>query len=110
MTSSSQVIGNEAHNGRLNMESVWEACQFGSCSPKEANGNKPWIQVCFPSVKRVSSIIVQGPGNFDSIASVTEFSLKFSSNSSGSFKTYINDGALKVCTYFHLMECSVTFT
>ena len=97
MTSSSQVIGNEAHNGRLNVESVWEACQFGSCNPKEANGNKPWIQVCFSSVKRVSSIIVQGPGNFDSIASVTEFSLKFGASSSRTFQSYIHDGAFRVC-------------
>ena len=94
--------GNDAHNGRLNMESVWEACQFGSCTPKEANGNKPWIQVCFPSVKRVSSIIVQGPGNFDHIAVVTEFSLKFGASSSGAFQSYIHDGASKVCTFISI--------
>ena len=97
ITSSSHVAGNEAHKGRFNMESLWEACQFGSCSPKEANGNKPWIQVCFPSVKRVSSIIVQGPGNFDNIAIVTEFSLKFGTSSSGTFQSYIHEGATKVC-------------
>ena len=78
------------------MESVWEACQFGSCSPKESSGNKPWVQVCLSSIQRVSSIIVQGPGNFDDIAKVTEFSLKFGTSSSGSFQSYSIGGALKV--------------
>ena len=78
------------------MGSVWEACQFGSCSPKESSGNKPWIQVCLSSIQRVSSIIMQGPGNFDNIAKVTEFSLKFGTSSSGSFQSYILGGTLKV--------------
>ena len=78
------------------MESVWEACQFGSCSPKESSGNKPWIQVCLSSIQRVSSIIVQGPGNFDNIAKVREFSLKFGTSSSGTFQSYSLGGTLKV--------------
>ena len=78
------------------MESVWEACQFGSCSPIESSGNKPWIQVCLSSIERVSSIIVQGPGNFDNISKVTEFSLKFGTSSSGSFQSYNLGGSLKV--------------
>ena len=78
------------------MESVWEACQFGSCTPKETSGDKPWIQFCLSSVHRFTSIIIQGPGNFDNIAIVTEFSLKFGSASSGPFQSYIVDGSLKV--------------
>ena len=78
------------------MESVWEACQFGSCTPKESSGNKPWIQVCLSSTRRFTSIIVQGPGNFDNVAKVTEFSLKFGSGSSRPFQSYNLDGSLKV--------------
>ena len=96
ISSSTHVSSKEGHKGRLNMESVWEACQFGSCSPKESSGNKPWIQICLSSILRVSSIIVQGPGNFDNIAKVTEFSLKFGTSSSGSFQSYNLGGTLKV--------------
>ena len=96
ISSSTQVSTKEAHKGRLNMESVWEACQFGSCTPKESSVNKPWIQVCLSSVQRFTSIIVQGPGDFDNIAKVTAFSLKFDSGSSGSFQSYNIDGSLKV--------------
>ena len=96
ITSSTHVSLNEGHKGRLNKESVWEACQFGGCSPKESSGKKPWIQVCLSSVQRVTSVIVQGPGSFDNIAKVTEFSLKYDTNSSGTFQSYNLDGALKV--------------
>ena len=96
ISSSTHVSSREAHKGRLNMESVWEACQFGNCSTKESNGTQPWIQVCLSSVQRFTSIIVQGPGNFDNVAKVTEFSLKFGSGSSGPFKSYNIDGSLKV--------------
>ena len=78
----------EGHKGRLNKESVWEA--------NESGGSKPWIQVCLSSVQKVTSIIVQGPGNFDNVAKVTEFSLSFSKISSGPFKSYSLNGILKV--------------
>ena len=77
------------------MESVWEACQFGSCTPTESNLTKPWIQVCLSSVQRFTSIIVQGPGNFDNVSRVTQFSLRFATVS-GLFHSYILDGSLKV--------------
>ena len=96
ISSSTHVSSMEAHKGRLNMESIWEACQSGSCTPTETSGNKPWIQVCLSSVQRFTSIIVQGPGNFDDVAKVTEFSLKFGSGSSGPFQSYNIDGSLKV--------------
>ena len=72
------------------------ACQFGSCSPQESIGAKPWIQVCLSSMHKVTSVIVQGPGNFDNIAKVTEFSLSFSKSSSGVFQSYSLDGDVKV--------------
>ena len=73
------------------------ACQVGICSPKESNGAKPWIEVCLSSVQKVASVIVQGPGTFDNIAKVTEFSLSFSTSSSGVFTSYSLDGSVKVC-------------
>ena len=96
ITSSTYVSSKEGHKGRLNKESVWEACQFGSCSPNESSGKKPWIQVCLSSVQKVASIIVQGPGTFDNVSKVTEFSLKYDTNSSGTFQSYNLDGTLKV--------------
>ena len=96
ISSSTHVSSREAHKGRLNMESIWEACQFGSCFPKESNLTKPWIQVCLSSVRRFTSIIVQGPGNFDNVSRVTGFSLKFATNISGMFHSYILDGTLRV--------------
>ena len=97
LSSSTHVSSREASKGRLNNESLWVACQVGSCSPQEAHGANPWIQVCLSSVHKVTSVIVQGPGNFDNIAKVTEFSLSFSKSSSGVFQSYSLDGSVKVC-------------
>ena len=97
LSSSTHVSSREASKGRLNMESLWVACQVGICSPKESNGSKPWIQVCLSSVQKVASVIVQGPGTFDNVAKVTEFSLSFSTSSSGVFTSYSLDGSVKVC-------------
>ena len=88
ISSSTHTSSREGHKGRLNKESVWEA--------NESSGNKPWIQVCLSSVHKVTSIIVQGPGNFENIAKVTEFSLSLSKSSSGQFQSYSFDGILKV--------------
>jgi len=95
LSSSTHVSSREASKGRLNMESLWVACQVGICSPKESNGSKPWIQVCLSSVQKVASVIVQGPGTFDNVAKVTEFSLSFSTSSSGVFTSYSLDGSVK---------------
>ena len=85
ISSSTHTSLREGHKGRLNKESVWEA-----------SGSKPWIQVCLSSVHKVTSVVVQGPGNFDNIAKVTEYSLSFGTSSSGSFLSYSIDGTLKV--------------
>ncbi|XP_065069552.1 receptor-type tyrosine-protein phosphatase S-like isoform X2 [Rhopilema esculentum] len=97
MTSSTSANGNGAHKGRFNVESVWEACQFGSCSPKESTGAKPWIQACLPSVQSISSIVIQGQGNVDNLAKVTEFSLKYSYSTiaSGTFFEYKHSNLLQ---------------
>ncbi|XP_065069850.1 receptor-type tyrosine-protein phosphatase S-like isoform X1 [Rhopilema esculentum] len=97
MTSSTSANGNGAHKGRFNVESVWEACQFGSCFPKESTGAKPWIQACLPSVQSISSIVIQGQGNVDNLAKVTEFSLKYSYSTiaSGTFFEYKHSNLLQ---------------
>ena len=96
MSSSSSAIGNGAHKGRFNKESVWEACQFGSCSPKESTGAKPWIQACLTTAQSISSIVIQGQGDVDNLAKVTEFSLKYSTVSSGTFFGYKHSNLLQV--------------
>jgi len=95
LSSSTNVSSREASKGRLNMESLWVACQVGSCSPQESISAKPWIQVCLSSIHKVASVLVQGPGNFDNISKVTEFSLSFSKSSSGVFTSYSLDGSVK---------------
>ena len=96
MSSSSSAIGNGAHKGRFNEESVWEACQFGSCSPKESTGAKPWIQACLTTAQSISSIVIQGQGDVDNLAKVTEFSLKYSTVASGTFFEYKHSNLLQV--------------
>ncbi|XP_065069554.1 uncharacterized protein LOC135694661 isoform X2 [Rhopilema esculentum] len=95
MTSSTSANGNGAHKGRFNVESVWEACQFGSCFPKESTGAKPWIQACLTTVQTISSIVIQGQGNVDNLAKATEFSLKYSTVVSGTFFGYKNSNLLQ---------------
>lgn len=99
ISASTYVTSHEPNKGRFNAESVWTACQVGACSSKEVSGNKPWIQVCLSALHTIRSVIIQGPGNADNVASVTEFSLKFALSSSSSFQTYNLDGAVKVCIH-----------
>ena len=104
MTSSTSANGNGAHKGRLNEESVWEACQFGSCSPKESSGAKPWIQACLTTAQTISSIVIQGQGNVDNLAKVTEFSLKYSTHASGTFFEYKHSNILQVSLIFLITQ------
>lgn len=99
LTASTQVRSNEASKGRLNKEMVWEACQTGSCSPMEASGSKPWIQVCLPNLHTVRSVIIQGPGNKENIAVVKEFSLTFKHAGLTRFQSYNIDGTVKVSCF-----------
>ena len=86
LTSSTAISGNEAKNGRFNADGTWEA----------SGGSKPWIQVCFSSIQKISSVIIQGPGSKDNIAKVTGFSLKYLYSTSGTGYDYRHGGALKV--------------
>ena len=76
-TSSSHYPGNEAKHSRLNSGTTWVSCNVRSCSASQSPNSKPWIQVCFPRLRTISGLIIQGPGHKDLVATVISFSLRY---------------------------------
>eukprot|EP00794_Sanderia_malayensis_P008093 gene8093-8960_t len=96
ITASTYSTGNEAFKSRFNSLTTWAACQVGSCTPKEATGSKPWIQLCLGSAHTFSAVVIQGHGDHDNIADVKTFSVQYKYTQGGTIYDYKLDGTNKI--------------
>eukprot|EP00794_Sanderia_malayensis_P008095 gene8095-8963_t len=96
LTASTYSTGNEAFKSRFNSLTTWVACQVGSCTSKEATGNKPWIQLCLGSAYTFSAVVIQGHGDQDNIADVKTFSVQYKYTQAGTIYDYKLDGTNKI--------------